>query len=114
MNSSTRPFARLARCLAAVGVLTTPCCLQAQEPGRLEHELVAELPELPEPDLKRFFLQCERTVSQGSIGSADIRLCSLAYETLLQSSFGGDFLALLAWWRNELKDHASARAAGHP
>jgi hypothetical protein len=106
MNSSTRVLTGLANCLFTVGVLTTPG-IQAREPGpALDYDsrLVAALRELPEKNLKALYLQCARASTQGSIGSNDIALCSIGYEILLKRTFGGDFFALLAWWRSQPKE----------
>jgi hypothetical protein len=106
MNASTRVLTGLANCLFTVGVLTTPG-IQAQEPGpALDYgsRLVAALHELPDQALKAYYLRCERAAIQTSLGSGDVALCSLAYEILLKGTFGGDFFALLAWWRSQLKE----------
>lgn len=117
MNPATRVLTGLASCLFTVGVLTTPG-IQAREPGpALDYEsrFVAALRELPERDLKAFYLRCSRTAMQGSIGSNDIALCSIGYEILLKRAFGGDFFALLAWWRSQPKEDAeTARHLAKP
>lgn len=106
MNSSTCVVRGLACCLFAVGVLTTPG-IQAREPGAAlgyESRLVSALHELAEEDLKAYFLRCERSATQTSLGSDDAAFCSIGYEILLQRTFGGDFFALLDWWRSQRQE----------
>lgn len=106
MNSSTCVLTGLADCLFTVGVLTTPG-IQAREPGPAfdyESRLVGALRELPDRDLKAHYLRCARASTQRSLGSDEIALCSLGYEILLKRIFGGDFFALLAWWRSQPKE----------
>lgn len=115
MSLSTRVLTGLANCLVTVGVLTTSG-IQAQELGpALDHEsrLVAALRELPEYDLKAFYLRCSRVAVQRSLGSNEIALCSLGYEVLLKRTFGGDFFALLAWSRGQsMQDTETAFHSG--
>lgn len=58
---------------------------------------------LTEDALKSFYLQCERGAARRALGADDAALCSVAYERLLRHTFGGDFFALLAWWKRELR-----------
>jgi hypothetical protein len=93
-----------------------PSLFQAREPAALDYEnpLVAALHELPEQDLKAFYLECNRAATQTSLGSGDIALCSIGYEILLKSTFGGDFSALLAWSRNQPNEERTSAAAARP
>jgi len=90
--------------LAAVLALCTPA--QANDDPAEEMadervgEVIARIKSLPEADLKKFYQRCNRAAIRGQLGSGEIALCSVGYETLLQRHFGGDFHALLAWRRN--------------
>ncbi len=66
-------------------------------------ETAAEIAAMPEADLKKFYLRCSRASVRGRIGSGDVQLCSIAYERLLQQSFGGDFRAFLEWRRDAVR-----------
>lgn len=51
--------------------------------------------------LKATYLRCERAATEGLIGFSDAADCSVVYEELLKTGFGGDFKRLLAWWQAE-------------
>ncbi|HEU0203737.1 MAG TPA: hypothetical protein VFR86_25275 [Burkholderiaceae bacterium] len=72
-----------------------------------------QLSALSAEDLKAFYMQCDRAAAQGSLGG-DVALCSLAYELLLKGAFDGDFFALLAWWRSEMRAETACAALGNP
>lgn len=57
-----------------------------------------------EVDLKAAFLRCEAGAAVRVLPLDEAAGCSLVYERLLKTTFGGDFARLMAWWR-------SARAA---
>lgn len=59
----------------------------------------AEFAQLSGACLKELYLRCSRESSQDLLGFGEAALCSLGHEALLKSEFGGDFNALLAWWR---------------
>lgn len=61
--------------------------------------LRANFERLPERDLERLFLRCSRESSQRLIGFDEAALCSVGFEALKKRKFGGDFAALLAWWK---------------
>jgi len=98
------PPAGLAIGLLGIGLLTSSP-LQAREPDRFDYEMhdraASAFRALPEDELKSRFLQCEGSVMRTSLGWNDVALCSIAYQVLLERAFGGDFLALLAWWRSQ-------------
>ena len=65
-----------------------------------EHARVqAEFAQLSGACLKELYLRCSRESSQGLLDFGEAALCSSGHEALLKSEFGGDFNALLAWWR---------------
>lgn len=59
----------------------------------------AEFAQLSGTCLKELYLRCSRESSQNLLGFREAVLCSFGHETLLKREFGGDFNALLAWWR---------------
>ena len=52
-----------------------------------------------EARLKATYLRCAHESSQRLLGFEEAARCSIAGEVLKARSFGGDFSALLAWWR---------------
>ncbi|KAB2873792.1 MAG: hypothetical protein IT503_08590 [Burkholderiaceae bacterium] len=67
-----------------------------------EHEAIAARFEvMPEADLKAVYLRCDAEANRRLLDFGDAALCSLAYEALKRRVFGGDFDALLAWWRTQ-------------
>lgn len=65
-----------------------------------EHSRVqTEFARLSAPCLKELYLRCSQKSSQGLLDFGDAALCSFGHEALLKKEFGGDFNALLAWWR---------------
>ena len=62
------------------------------------HE-VAYLEKLPDTTLKTMYLSCARVSSQRLLSLDEAIRCSTAADVLKRRSFGGDFDAMLAWWR---------------
>ena len=62
-------------------------------------QLRAHLEQVPERDLERLFLRCSRESSERFMGFGEAALCSIGFEALKKRKFGGDFNAMLAWWR---------------
>lgn len=78
-------------------------------PGHLDRR-VTRLAELPDAQLKSVYLECSGAALRGTLAHAEVQACSLVYEMLLQRTFKGDFLALLAWSRNERHAAPAERA----
>jgi hypothetical protein len=72
-------------------------------------QLAAPQPAAPLPSdlsvdrLKAAYLECDRSARTRLIDGATAGLCSTIGEELMRRGFGGDFDALLAWWRSETK-----------
>ena len=73
-----------------------------------EHDLRVRLERLAEPDLKFAYLRCGEASEQRRLTFEEAARCSLVHEVLKQRVFGGDFEALLNWWRL----HRSGSSAG--
>ncbi len=54
---------------------------------------------LPPSCLRALVRQCGREADREFLDGARAALCSVRYEALLAHGFGGDFQALVAWWR---------------
>lgn len=49
--------------------------------------------------LKRHYLACDHAASASVLDAPTAMACSIVYEELKHTVFGGSFEALLAWWR---------------
>lgn len=72
--------------------------------------LLARFENVTEADLKTQYLLCSRVSSQRLLTMGEAVVCSMVGEVLKVRSFGGDFDALIAWWRLH-RDEALAAAA---
>ncbi len=110
---------RLSRCLLVACALGTggPAALaQAADPSARppracaepeyaghpllqREERIAQYEGLGEQCLKRLALECNAAASRHLLDAGSAFACSLGYEALLRRGFGGDFQAMLAWWR---------------
>lgn len=85
------PVAAASAALLCTSLLAfSPAGAHEVEPGR-------QIP--TEEQLKRFFLLCSREAAQRMLTLEEGAACSSAQDALKARSFGGDFNALLAWWR---------------
>lgn len=54
---------------------------------------------LPESCLKALFVVCADAAGRQLLDMGSAAMCSISYEALLKRGFGGDFHALMGWWR---------------
>lgn len=66
--------------------------------------ILAQYQRLPRTCLQRIFHDCSRASARGLVDFGSAAVCSFGYEALLSQHFGGDFRALLAWWRSQPGD----------
>jgi hypothetical protein len=64
-------------------------------------ERLAQLETLPDTCLKTMVVKCSDTASEQMLDPGSAAACSMSYEALLKRGFGGDFQAMLAWWRSQ-------------
>jgi hypothetical protein len=50
-------------------------------------------------ELKASYMACDKAATHRALPFAEAVACSMVSEALLRKAFGGDFHALLAWWR---------------
>src|SRR4051812_29615586 len=96
-------WAALAAC-ALPAASETPCELPASESMNLlseRSEVLRQVEQLPAQCLKTIVRECSGGADKGLLDFSSAAMCSISYEALLQKGFGGDFPALLAWWREE-------------
>lgn len=65
--------------------------------------IIASYEQLPDRCLKLVFRECSNAANQAMLDGRTAAHCSMSYEALLRRSFGGDFRALMAWWRQGVK-----------
>jgi hypothetical protein len=56
---------------------------------------------MPEHCLKTLVMECTAVANQRMLDMGSAATCSMGYEALLKRGFGGDFKAMLAWWRTQ-------------
>lgn len=79
------------------------CRLPVQEGHPLADRqgTLAQFERLPQPCLKELFRQCTDAAGDTLLDLGSAAACSIGYEALLRQGFGGNFQALMAWWRSE-------------
>lgn len=85
--------------IASFALAAAACDVMAQEyaaPSHPEHAPVA----LELAEVERLFWSCDYVATTRGVDSAPVDLCSAATEALKNTKFGGDFMELLAWWRD--------------
>lgn len=89
-----------------------PTLAQAQSadcrvPELPAHPLVARsasitwFEQMPESCLKAMFMECAAATREHILDLGSATFCSVGYEALLKRGFGGDFHALMGWWRSQ-------------
>jgi len=86
--------------LAGVGPVAAQDAVMLGSLGSRQQISVA-LEQLSDAQLKQLFLRCDRDASQRLLGLDEAIPCGMALDSLLRRGFGGDFDALLAWWREQ-------------
>lgn len=80
----------------------TPACQEPEYQGSMmlnREERISQFEGLGEQCLKRLLVECNAAASRQLLDMSSAFSCSLGYEALLKRGFGGDFQAMLAWWR---------------
>lgn len=62
---------------------------------------IAQFERMPQSCLRAIVRQCTAAAGEAMLDAATANACSFGYEALLKKGFGGDFQAMLAWWRGE-------------
>lgn len=63
--------------------------------------VLAQYERLPRPCLTAIFDACTVAAGRSLLDPGSAAICSFGYEALLKQGFGGDFGALMAWWRSQ-------------
>ena len=81
--------------------------LDCRVPGLQAHPLMDRdaalslFEQLPERCLKALFMACAEDAGERILDFGSAAVCSIGYEALLKRGFGGDFHALVGWWRRQ-------------
>lgn len=62
---------------------------------------LAQYERLPRACLVSLFQHCSRAAGEALLDPGSAAVCSFGYEALLRQGFGGDFGAMMAWWRSQ-------------
>lgn len=84
--------------LLCAALLAASAAARAQQPAP-EPAPQADTPARQVHELKASYLACDRAATQRALPFGEAVACSVVSEALLRQVFGGDFHALLAWWR---------------
>jgi hypothetical protein len=88
---------------AIAGLLLSAAAFGQALPGaavwRDREQWVARAERVAEAELKTQYLRCARESSRRLLGFDEAAVCTIVGDALKARSFGGDFNALLAWWR---------------
>jgi hypothetical protein len=96
----------MAGAIASAPARADPACAvpeaaSQQHPMPDRQERLAQLETLPDTCLKTMVVKCSDTASEQMLDPGSAATCSMSYEALLKRGFGGDFQAMLAWWRSQ-------------
>ena len=105
---------RALRCLMAAALVALAAPAGAEpaadpcRPAGLEHApltdraaALAQFERLPQHCLRSMVRRCTAVAGESLLDPGSAAACSFSYEALLKKGFGGDFKAMLAWWRSE-------------
>ena len=82
---------------------SAPSAQEHSAPSQVEQEPIA----LQLAEVERLFWLCDYVATTRGVDSTPVDVCSAATEDLKKARFGGDFMALLEWWRgNKPEEHA--------
>jgi hypothetical protein len=87
-----------AACAMSFLLLASPMDIARAEEPATATEAPASV-QLRLADLEKAFWVCDYTATTHGVESTPIALCTAVYAALKEQKFGGDFAALLQWWR---------------
>ena len=78
----------------------------AAHAGEGDSDAAQDLVNMPVEALERAFWICDHRATTHGVDATPVGACTAVFEALKQNKFGGDFIELLAWWReNKLTEH---------
>ena len=92
--------------IAGVIIVTASCDVLAQECSGVS-QVEEQRPVAALTQVERVFWLCDYVGTTRGVDAAPVDTCVAATEELKNAKFGGDFMALLAWWQgNKPEEHA--------
>jgi hypothetical protein len=93
----------LAACPAGADTPVAACTLPTSEEHPLADRagLLAQYERMPQSCLREIYKACSDASSQALLDFESAAVCSFTHEALLKQGFGGNFGALIAWWRSQ-------------
>src|SRR3954469_17278051 len=83
----------------------------AQQTRANEAAAAAAPSQLSADDLERAFWLCDYIATERGVDSSPVALCTAVFDEVKNARFGGDFAALLDWWRlNKAVEHVKLSA----
>ena len=107
MHARTLRGLAVAAALVTAGAATAsgpaPACQTPAQADPLADRAgtLAQYERLPRACLVATFEHCSRAAGQALLDPGSAAICSFGYEALLRQGFGGDFGAMMAWWRSQ-------------
>lgn len=99
-------FAAIAAWPAVALSQTADCRTPAlpAEPFAARSASISWFEQMPESCLKAMFMDCAAATREHVLDFGSATFCSVGYEALLKRGFGGDFQALMGWWRSQRRE----------
>jgi hypothetical protein len=113
--SNQRPASSTSRLPAALLFAAVLSCLSAQtyaqESARSSRSSELVSARQVAAGLEKDFWACDYAATTHGVGLQEGAMCGVVYEDLKRSKFGGDFQAMLSWWRqNKAAEHLALAA----
>ena len=104
-------FAFVSRGTAAAWIAGFIIGIAASAPSAQERSAQAQVEQEPivhrVAEVERLFWLCDYVATTRGVDLTPVDVCGAATEELKNAKFGGDFMALLEWWRgNKPEEHA--------
>jgi hypothetical protein len=106
MNASARVWL-FALCAAAAASYASAEGARCPDPAALGDPItdlkgtLGRYRQVPQHCLEAMFMRCAGEANTHLMDLGEAAVCSVGYEALLDRAFGGNFQALLAWWRSQ-------------
>jgi hypothetical protein len=101
-----------AQCLFALVLGSTAVAQTPEKAPAIETAAALQLDAGTLSALEREFWRCDHATTQGLLDLGTAKECSIVIEALKAGRFGGDFTAMLAWWRaNKDAQHLAISAS---
>jgi hypothetical protein len=101
-----RTLLRLTTCALTVCTTSAYSDGSSNQPPPSKQSVISHPVVLRDYDLEQAFWACDHVASTRGPDATPVDFCAAVYDELKHRKFGGDFTALLGWWRvNKLIEH---------